>query len=220
MCPLCSGLFGHLNQLVAKCIQCWCQGVVGHQFPVPVVAGVGQLQGAAHGCHFSIGKTTRVVAQRIQQQTQQRQDMVILVGRVGIDHIEDIERCGGIGKLAVRDIPAPGQFPQTAAVALRLQQHDLYPLFSQPPGQRLGSYRLPFSGSAQNDAVKRIIVLPVQVVDMGGNIIYRDSCVVPCCFLFPANAPHAGKDGWGAAEGIKMPAGLAVGPNMRAAAAW
>ena len=74
--------------------------------------------------------------------------MIVLVGRIFIHHIEDIQLGGGIGELAVGDVLTPGQLQQAAAVPLRFQQYDLHILLGQPPGQRLRAHRLPLPGTA------------------------------------------------------------------------
>jgi len=64
--------------------------------------------------------------------------------------------------------------------------------------------------------MKRIIPLPIQIVDMGGNGIDGEAGIIATRLLLTANAPHAGKDGWRTAQGIEVTSGHACWLGHRA----
>ena len=90
---------------------------------------------------------------------------------------------------------------------LRLEEDHLHVLLGHAPGQRLGAYRLALARPAEDDAVERVVALPVEVVDVRGDLVHGKADVEAGRALLAPHAPHAGKDGRGAAEGVEVAVG-------------
>ena len=99
----CDRFLGDLAQPVAEGIQRRRQAVVGHQLPTPVVVVVGQLQRPAQGGDLGVGKAPPAVAERVQQQAEQRNHMVVLVGRLLVDNVENVQPRLRVADAVVRD---------------------------------------------------------------------------------------------------------------------
>ena len=88
---------------MAEGVQRWRQTVVGHQLPCPIVVGVGQLQRAAQGGDLGVREAPPAVAERVQQQAEQGDHVVVLVGGVLVDDVEDVQPRLGVADRVVGD---------------------------------------------------------------------------------------------------------------------